>query len=69
MEFVINVEEYMESWKDRICLECWGGHIPSEEELVNRGVLWQELSKRVDSHMRVGHFQDKADLEEGAQSG
>ena len=39
MEFVINVEEYMESWKDRICPECQGGHIPSEES-VNRGVLW-----------------------------
>ena len=40
MEFVIDVEEYMESWKDRICLECRGGHILSEES-VDRGVLWQ----------------------------
>ena len=37
MEFV-DVEEYMESWKDGICLECQGGHIPLEE-LVNGGVL------------------------------
>ena len=38
MEFVIDVEEYIESWKDGICLECRGGHIPSEES-VNGGVL------------------------------
>ena len=38
MEFAINVEEYMESWRDGICLECRGRHIPSEES-VSRGVL------------------------------
>ena len=38
MEFVIDVEEYIESWKDGICLECRGGHISSEES-VNVGVL------------------------------
>ena len=38
VEFVVDVGEYMESWKDRICLECQGGHIPLEES-VNGGVL------------------------------
>ena len=38
MEFAVNVEEYTESWKDRICPECLGGHILLEES-VNRGVL------------------------------
>ena len=39
MEFAVNVEEYMESWKDGICPECQGGHILLEES-VNGGVLW-----------------------------
>ena len=38
MEFVVDVEEYMESSKGGICPECQGGHILSEE-LVNGGVL------------------------------
>ena len=38
VEFVIDVGEYMEIWKDGICLECQGGHIPLEES-VNGGVL------------------------------
>ena len=38
MEFIVDVGEHMEGWKDRICPECQGGHIPLEE-LVDRGVL------------------------------
>ena len=38
MGFVIDVGGHMESWKDGIGPECWGGHIPSEE-LVDGGVL------------------------------
>ena len=39
MEFAVDVGEYMESWRDRICLECQGRHILSEG-LVSGGVLW-----------------------------
>ena len=38
MEFAANVEGYTESWRDRVCPECRGRHIPSEGS-VNRGVL------------------------------
>ena len=39
MEFSIDVEEYTESWRDGICLECWGRCIPLQES-VNEDVLW-----------------------------
>ena len=43
MEFAIDVEEYMESWRDRVCPECQGRHILSEGS-VNKGVLWQNTT-------------------------
>ena len=62
MEFVVDVEEYTESWRDGICLECWGRHILSEESL-NRGVLWHLLVQ-----ILVPHWTKLQDTRQGNAS-